>query len=303
MKTWYQGQNLQTGRSHPGVTTCEGYIYAFGGGGEDFKSLNTVEIYDPLKDRWVYGTPLPEARSGAVAFNIKNTLYIAGGGYRKQDGRFHFFKYLDIYDPLSDTWFRGPDMLMPHDYPGGVAFDDKIYIFGGHSPEATIEGPLKDPGFAFSEVFDPLTKKWYKIAPMPTPRFACAAIVFNNEILVMGGAGLREDGFKNFDIVEAYDPRKDCWRREEFTLPWNAAGLCAFVHEGTIFVVGGNSGTCVQKRFACLDKRTGQWIELTSLPAERMAAGWALINNRVYIIGGWDKNKQACSSVFTYELL
>ena len=302
MKTWHYKQSLQTGRSHPGVATYDGHIYVFGGGGKDFKSLDSIEVYNPLKEKWTYGGTLTRAKSGAIAFNFHNHIYLAGGGYRKPDGRFHFFNSLDIYDPLTNTWSEGPHMLMPHDYPAGVVFEDKLYIFGGHSPEAAVEGPLKDPGFDFCEVFDPSTNRWHEIAPMPTPRFACAAVVFDKEILVMGGAGLREDGFKNFDIIESYNPYSDRWKKVEFHLPWKAAGLCAFVYGGTIFIAGGNSGTCVERRFAYFDNKSGKWIELPSLPEERIAMGWTLIDNIIYIIGGWDENKQACSTVFIYEL-
>ena len=286
MSGWIKKSPMHFARSHFAIAEHKGKIYVFGGGGKDFKSLNSTEIYDPQKDSWIDGKDMPITRSGAVAAVLNNKIYVMGGGFRHADGRFEFFKIVEIYDPESDTWTTGPDMLMPHDYPASVAMNGHIYVLGGHHPDATKGGPMTDPGFSFCEALNPDANSWQEIAPMPTPRFAFAALVFNNKILTMGGAGLREDGFRNFDVAEAYDPLKDKWSDAGFSLPWPAAGAGACVNNGNIYIAGGNCGKRIENSIAYLDNRTNKWNETDSLDEGRIVMGVISIDKTIYLIGG-----------------
>lgn len=55
-----------------------GKLYLFGGGGPEFKSLQTVEIYDPKTDRWTFGPEMPTLRSGVVAVKLNDQAYVMG---------------------------------------------------------------------------------------------------------------------------------------------------------------------------------------------------------------------------------
>lgn len=277
---------MRSARSHFAVAAYGGRIYVFGGGGEDFKSLNSTEIYDPQTDRWDKARDMPTIRSGAVAAVLKGRIYVMGGGFRHPDGQFEFFKTVEIYDPPTDTWTEGPEMLMPHDFPASVTLNGRVYVMGGHHPDATRGGPMTDPGFSFCEVFDPSTVTWHEITPMPTPRFAFAAVILGNKILALGGAGLRKEGFKNFDVVETYDPDTNKWADAGFKLLWPAAGLGAFAHNSRLYALGGNSGARIENRFAYYDPAINKWIELESLWEGRIVMGVAFIDDTLYVIGG-----------------
>ena len=264
----------------------KGKVYVFGGGGKDFKSLNSTGIYDPEKDIWYKGSDMPTTRSGAVAAVFNNRIYVMGGGLRREDGRFEFFRIAEIYHPETDTWSQGPDMLMPHDYPVSVVMGNCIYVFGGHHPDATKGGPMTDPGFSFCEAFDPAIDTWREIAQMPTPRFASAAVVLGDRILVLGGAGLREDGFKNFDVVESYDPRINQWSEAGFRLPQPAAGAGACIRNNRLYLAGGNSGDRIENRTRYYDPDCSQWTELSPLETGRLVMGMICMGDTLYLIGG-----------------
>jgi len=298
---WVERSPMLHARSHSAVTSFKGKIYVFGGGGVGFRSLGSTEIYDPRGDVWSRGKDMPTIRSGAVAATLGDRIYVIGGGVKGPDGSFEFFKIVEIYDPERDTWTSGPSMAMPHDYPASVVLNGSIYVLGGHHPEATKGGPMTDPGFSFCEVFDPARGRWREIAPMPTARFAAAAVVFHNRILVLGGAGLRDEGFRNFDIIEAYDPSRDRWSDAGFSLPWPAAGLGAFTYHDRLFVVGGNSGNRIETRFASFDWNRGGWTELDPLRKGRIVMGVAIIDDTLYLIGGrGEDGKTPLSSVESY---
>ncbi|MCC7201746.1 MAG: hypothetical protein IT393_03640 [Nitrospirae bacterium] len=283
---WIKRSPMLSARSHFAVASCKGKIYVFGGGGIGFSSLNSTEIYDPEKDVWTQGKDMPTVRSGTVAAVMDNKICVMGGGLKLQDGRFQFFRTVEIYDPEKDTWRTGPDMLMPHDYPASAVYNNRIYVIGGHHPDATNGGPMTDPGFAFSESFAPGDAFWQEIPPMPTPRFALASAVADNRIIVMGGAGLRPEGFTNYDLMESYDPAVNKWGNSGMRLPWPAAGLGAVVHNSRLYVIGGNSGSKIEDRFACLEPGHNKWEELEPLKKGRIVMGMATIGDTVYVIGG-----------------
>ena len=277
---------MHEARSHFAMAGYKGKVYVFGGGEKDFKSLNSTGIYAPEKDTWHKGSDMPTTRSGAVAAVLNNRIYVMGGGLRHEDGQFEFFRRVEIYDPETDAWSQGPDMLMPHDYPVSVVMGNSIYVFGGHHPDAAKGGPMTDPGFSFCEVFDSPAETWREIAPMPTPRFASAAVLLGDRILVLGGAGLREDGFNNFDIVELYDPRTNQWGMAGFKLPWPAAGAGACVHNQRLYLAGGNSGGRIENRITCYDPDLTQWTELPPLERGRIVMGMIPVGDTLYLIGG-----------------
>ena len=283
---WSKRSPMHTARSHFAMAGYKGKVYVFGGGGKDFKSLNSTGIYDPEKDIWCKGSDMPTTRSGAVAAVLNNRIYVMGGGLRHGDGRFEFFRMVEIYHPEADAWSQGPDLLMPHDYPVSVVMGNSIYVFGGHHPDATKGGPMTDPGFSFCEAFDPDTNTWREIAPMPTPRFASAAVVLGNRILVLGGAGLREDGFKNFDVVESYDPRINQWSEAGFRLPQPAAGAGACIRNNRLYLAGGNSGDRIENRTRYYDPDCSQWTELSPLETGRLVMGMISMGDTLYLIGG-----------------
>lgn len=286
LSAWIKKAPMHTARSHAAVAAYEGKIYVFGGGGPDFKSLNSTEIYDPVKDTWSEGKDMPTVRSGAVAAVLNDRIYVAGGGLKHPNGQFEFFRTVEIYHPGTDTWSKGQDMLMPHDYPASVVVNGCIFVLGGHHPEATQGGPMTDPGFSFCEVYNPGKNVWEEITSMPTARFAFAAVALDNKILALGGAGLRSDGFKNFDVVELYDPSIDKWIDAGFRLPWPAAGLGACLHNERLCIAGGKSDNGVEDKFAYLDSTTKRWIALPPLESGRIVMGALTIGNTLYLIGG-----------------
>lgn len=283
---WVKRSPMHAARSHFAAASYKEKIYVFGGGGAGFTSLNSTEIYDTETDCWSKGKDMPTVRSGTVAAVLNKKIYVMGGGLKLPDGRFQFFRTVEIYDPENDTWTSGPDMLMPHDYPTSVVYEDQIYVIGGHHPDATSGGPMTDPGFSFCEAFSRERAAWQELAPIREPRFALATAVINQKILVMGGAGLREEGFTNFDLVESYDPASNKWSDSGIRLPWPAAGLGALVHNNRLFIIGGKSNNKIENRVAVFDPGINTWEELEPLQEGRIVMGVVSIGDTIYLLGG-----------------
>ncbi len=301
--SWRELPPLAIARSHSPVVPYQGKLYIFGGGGPDFKSLDSVVCYDPATDQWQDLAPMPTRRSGTAAFLADDKIYLVGGGFKKADGNFQFLHTVEIYDPASDTWSSGVDMLQPHDYPAATELDGWFYILGGHHPEACLGGPKTDPGFGFCERWRPGEPAWQAIATLPTPRFAAAAVSHGGRILTSGGVAFRPEGFNNFDFFESYDPASDGWQREaELKLPWPAAGhvMCA-VDDGLLFI-GGFSTDNIHARAAYYDMNEQRWHRLPDMPLPRAAMGAAIIDQTLYLVGGWaDDGRTPMNSVVAYH--
>lgn len=301
--TWQTLPSLDEARSHAPVVPYQNKLYVFGGGGPDFKSLNSVVCFDPQQGNWSRLADMPTARSGTAAFLIDNKIYVVGGGFKKPDGNFQFLKTVEIYDPASDSWSTGPDMLQPHDYPAACLKDGQIYILGGHHPEACLGGPKTDPGFSFCERWAPGDTAWRQLADLPTPRFAASGFVERGMVMVAGGVAFRPEGFDNFDFIEAYDIEQNQWiRKKGFALPWPAAGQGMLEVNGELFFFGGYSTENIHNRAAVYDNTNKQWQRLPDMPIARAAMGVANLNNTIYLVGGWaDDGRTPIDSVVAYS--
>ena len=285
---WETLPELEVARSHPSVATHKDKVYIFGGGGPNFKSLNSTACYDPETNTWTELAAMPTLRSGTMAATIEDKIYVMGGGFRQEDGMFRFLTKVEIYHPDSDRWETGPDLLMPHDYPAVAVLDKTIYILGGHHPDATQGGPKTDPGFDFCERLDTTKDHWEEIEPLPTPRFALSASTLDGKILAMGGVAFRPEGFNNFTTIESYDPTTGKWSSSpEVALPWAAAGLGSAKLGERLYIFGGYSDDDIHNRTAVYDQSSNEWQQTAAMPAPVAAMGVAVCKNAIYSIGGW----------------
>jgi N-acetylneuraminic acid mutarotase len=282
---WALARPMSTVRSHCAAAVHQNRIYVFGGGGHAFVALNSAECYDPKTDRWSPIATMPTARSGIVAVPFQNKIYLMGGGFKKPDGTFQFLTVVEIYDPEKDSWTKGPDLLRRHDAPAATVMGGRIYLVGGHLPD-TPGGPLTDPAFNFAEVFDLFQGRWLELSPMPTPRFSLAAVPWEGRVLAMGGGAFRDGAFRNFDVIEAYDPTKGAWETSDVgPLPWPTAGVAAVIIDGAIHVFGGNDGTGIQPKSARYTRESG-WTMLPAMSEPRAAAAAVTLGGAIYLIGG-----------------
>lgn len=301
---WTTLPSLEIARSHPSTATYKGKIYAFGGGGPGFKSLNSAISLNPDTNEWEKCADMPTLRSGTVAATLGDSIYVAGGGFRQEDGKFRFLTTVEIYHPETDTWSKGPDLINPHDYPAVAVLDNAIYVLGGHHPKATEGGPKTDPGFNFCEKLEPEKGEWEAIAELPTPRFALSAVTHEGKIFAMGGVAFRPEGFNNFTTIEIYDPKTNRWYEDDsLKLPWPAAGLGSAKIDDSIFVFGGYSDDDIHNRTAQYNTKTKTWDTTAPLPAPVAAMGVTTYKDSIFSIGGWaDDGRTPISGVYKFTL-
>lgn len=301
--SWETLRSIPHVRSHTPLIPYNDRLYAFGGGGPEFKSLNTCYFYQAQEDQWHECHPMPSKRSGTVAAKVGDCIYVMGGGFKQDNGQFRFLNTLEIYYPEEDRWETGPDLLQRHDYPALAKLGDDLYVMGGHHPESYKEGPKTDPGFDFCERFNVPQQTWQQVPPLPTPRFALVGLRYQDKILTLGGVAFTPQGFNNFDFVETFDPVTEQWQVEDqYCLPWTAAGLGATVLNDKIYIFGGYSGDGIHNRAAVYHEQSG-WQAIANMPTPGAAMGVANLNSRIYLLGGWtDDGRTPCDTLTCLSL-
>ncbi len=300
--TWQTLSPMVTARSHPGVAVFEGKIYSFGGGGPGFKSLNSSEVYDPATNQWSSVKPMPTSRSGTMAAAMGEMIVVMGGGFRKPDGKFKFLKTVEAYYPKEDRWEEKPSLLQPHDYPASAVLDGQVYIIGGHHPDATEGGPQTDPAFSFSQRWDGKSDRWEEIPEMPTPRFASSAVAVDGQVWVMGGVAFTPEGFHEYDRIEVFDPKEGKWQRSDLKLPYSSAGQGACLFENRLYSFGGfQEGVGIGKHGAVYDRAGKKWYALPPMPYDRAAMGIVVLDETIYLMGGWRADRSVKDSVVAFK--
>ncbi len=145
-----------------------------------------IYIYNPVSDSWEKGDPIPEdrQRGGAGAVVYKNKIYLACG--IKDGHRGDHKNWLDVYDPQTGQWEKLPDAPRARDHFQAVVAKDKLYLLGGRTTKSA-EGPFKNT-IPEVDVYDFYTNTWSTLDNnLPTPRAGNYAILYGEDILVMGG--------------------------------------------------------------------------------------------------------------------
>lgn len=95
-------------------------------------SLASVERYDPSTNTWMERAPMPRPRQQAgAALAADGRIYVVGGTYSYMSPL--PVDDVDIYDPRTDRWSRGPSLRHPRRSHAVVATaDGRIYAIGGH---------------------------------------------------------------------------------------------------------------------------------------------------------------------------
>lgn len=164
----------------------------------------------------------------------QDKFYLVGGNTIGHDGG--FVNWFDEYDPKNNTWTVLENAPQARDHFHAAIIDNTLYAPGGRQSggESGVFGPL--PSIVDTYDFD--TKKWAELEkPLPTPRAAPGIIVFNNELLVMGGEG--EEPGPAYKLVEAYNPTTGNWSRKA-DMNYARHGTQAILSGNGIYVAGGS---------------------------------------------------------------
>jgi N-acetylneuraminic acid mutarotase len=183
LNSWKKVKSMSQPRWNHMVAEIGGKIYVIGGitgVGDQRKVIDTVEIYDPQKDLWSTGHPMPAPRQAAAVAVVHGKIYIIGGRVGAGDVGYATDS-VEIYDPLKNNWSSAKQKMQEaRTGAQAVVVDGKIYVIGGAAGGETIKS---------IEVYDPATDVWTTSKfSLQKPRTGHSVALVGGKIYIIGGA-------------------------------------------------------------------------------------------------------------------
>ncbi|HLU49691.1 MAG TPA: kelch repeat-containing protein, partial [Planctomycetota bacterium] len=137
----------------------------------------------------VPGTVLPEGIASFGAAAADGWLYIYGGHVGRThshsiDNLSRSFRRVDL---LTQTIWEDLPARVPAQSPALVALDGRVYRIGGLTAKNRIGEDEDLESLAVFERYDPISRRWEELPPLPEPRSSHDAAVLDGKIFVAGG--------------------------------------------------------------------------------------------------------------------
>ena len=217
---WRRLPDLPVAVDHAAAASANGRIYVAGGYGGDRAPLTAAFALE--NGAWRRLAPLPDARAAAAATIAGGRLYVVGG----VDGRRSLARVAFALDLRTSRWSRVPGPS-PREHLAAAAAGTRLFALGGRS--AGI-----DTNTARFESYDPKTRRWTRLTPVPQARGGTGAALVSGRIVSIGG----EQPQGTIRTVYAYDLRAKRWRRlADLPSPRHGLGVVGF--DGRAYAVAG----------------------------------------------------------------
>src|SRR3989449_7050599 len=162
---------------------------------------NAVYALDTSTSKWLQVRPVPgtAGRIAAVAASAREQVFLFGGYVVDGQSREITVPDLNVYEPVTDRWYRGADLLVPvDDSIAGVYRDRYIYLVSGWSNSDAVKNV---------QVYDAQKDKWQQATPIPgTPVFGHAGTLEGDTIVYVDGAHKNPSGDR-----PPYVASDECW--------------------------------------------------------------------------------------------
>lgn len=223
----------------------------------------------------------PMERDFYTSVLYKDYLYVFGGCYLTNNHTFGDFWRLNLielkWEKLNDV--NGPIDRCAH---GMVAFDDKLYVFGGYSNEKLLND--------FYE-YNIEQNEWRKIEESyntPTKRSDFAYGVLNSRFFIFGG-------WKNINI--SHDAHNDAfyydfylkrWKKLIISLPVMKSGIL-FTIDNTLYLCGGYVNFQLSNKIIQISFKDDDNVKMKEIATNYVGLyfSWFLNERKLYRYGGY----------------
>eukprot|EP00929_Paragymnodinium_shiwhaense_P090077 TRINITY_DN50304_c0_g1_i1.p1 TRINITY_DN50304_c0_g1~~TRINITY_DN50304_c0_g1_i1.p1 ORF type:complete len:682 (-),score=82.62 TRINITY_DN50304_c0_g1_i1:72-2117(-) len=287
-----------------GTAVIRGSLYAFPGAGPQIPAIPyadevplgatspvaferpplTLERFDPAAGSWEkLAAPRKQHWNAATAV-LHGRIYVCGGfdGGERKLPEVGPLQCVERFDPAIGRWEQLPRLNVGRDGArcAIAALKGCLYLCGG-TWDSSVE--------RFDDAADEGRGEWQDVAPMSVARSNSACAVVGGRLYLCGGTDHSECPLWS---TERFDPECGCWE----TLPpmtdvrvSPAVGVVA----GKIYLCGGTSGVSPgsfqylssAESFDPASPGAG-WSSLPPMSAQRGFATTAVLDGKLYVIGG-----------------
>lgn len=243
-RAWVRSGLLNTARTLAGAALLpDGRVLVAGGlfmdrdSGEQGRTLDSTEIWDPRTGTWSRSGRLAQGRFQASAVTLADGRVLIVGGPTSRENQPVPDVSAEIFDPRSGTWSSAGTLSAPRRGFALVALDDGGAIMAGGRDYGRIPAPT----MSTVERFDPTTNRWTAVADLPAAVLgASGARLADGRVLLAGGASdaLFETGLSRDAVL--FDPATGSWTATA-PMPTGRAGASAVtLGDGSVLLVGGS---------------------------------------------------------------
>lgn len=153
-------------------------------------------VTDVLKTMYKLGfkSPCSDFQNPLMRPSLPSEIMLAIGGWRH-----HLTNWVEAYDSRADYWVDTTQQEMPPlSFHGTVYLKRYVYCIGGYDGLSCIDTMHR---------FDPITRTWWRVAPINPPCYYVSVTVLDSFIYAMGGL----DGPRHLNTAEEYNPDTEAW--------------------------------------------------------------------------------------------
>ena len=167
-----------------------------------------------------------------------------------------------------------------------------VYVGGGQERE--VGRPYVSPSCNIN-CYDPVNKSWR--SPINTPHHLFAMTTLNNKLLIAGG---RDKSFKISNQIL----KMDASQLKNYTKMTTARSYAtATGHQEMLIITGGGDDEYnILSSTELFDSNNGQWYICSDLPQPHHCLKSVIVNNILYLLGGFNKDRKYSTAVFTAPL-
>ncbi|KAI3372345.1 hypothetical protein L3Q82_022839 [Scortum barcoo] len=243
-------------------------------------SEHLFQVFHPSWGEWrtLTAAHAPRMSNQGIAV-LNNFVYLIGGD--KNSSGFRAETRCWRYDPRHNSWCTIQPLQQQHADHCVCVMGGYIYAIGGRDYSNELDSV---------ERYDPHTNTWEFVSPLKREVYAHAGAVLDGKMYITcgrrGSAYLREtycfDPVANHWTACAEGPVERAWH-----------GMAAV--NGRIYVIGGSNDERGYRRdvlkVGCFDPEANSWSLMTPLPAGHGEPGVAVLDSRIYILGGRSHDK------------
>jgi len=170
---------------------------------------------------------------GITAAQLQRGIWLVGG--LSGSAVSNTVAAVDLYDPLSNTWYPAVTSVPePVSFAGYAAYDGKLYVIGGFDGTGTVRDIV--------QIYDTETETWSNGTAMTAARANVHAAVCNGKIYIIGGSvgPLAATAWNANNTTYEYNPGGDAWT--SMTAPGTTwTERFAYTYNNTVYNFGGRT--------------------------------------------------------------
>lgn len=226
---WIKLADIPNQTTNLALAVVDGKIYAIGG--DKFQNINRE--YNPQTNSWRILESMPTARQHIDCGVFDDNIFIMGGLTSWE----MISKKHEVYNITTNTWSEKAAIPSLRNCPAVVTKDSLIYVIGGGGSKASIWEET-----ASIECYNIKSNTWERKGDLPYKLYKPAAIVVNNELMVLGGSTTIGENTVTLDKVLIYNSESDEWI-ETTPLPSKNIFFGCTSIGNKIYVIGGTAGS------------------------------------------------------------